>query len=129
MPFSEVEGAEWQNQACEFLRRVPDETPAAKRRRLAKVSVNQTRLSTLDQLRAWGHGLRVATNRGLEAFAQKDSLDCPVGDDGLVAWPPSSCVAADKCPPVLVARMDQGPTNMCAMSFLMKRRTFAKTAT
>ena len=117
--FTATESEEWQRQACEFLRNSPAETPAAKRARLAKVSVSHPRLATLDQLRAWDHGLRVATARGLEAFLHAPLLDCPVGPDGLVQWPADSGIVPGKCPPILVCTSDQGPTNMCGLSFLV----------
>ena len=118
---TEVEGQQWQQQAVEFLRVVPSETPAAKRRRLAKTSVNLNRIATLDHMRCWDHGLRVATGRGLEQFQCKDLLECTVGDDGLVEWPADSGVEPSKCPSFLVTMTDQGSTNLCALGFMQRK--------
>lgn len=118
VPFSEGEADTWQTQVCEFLRRLPDEPPAAKKRRLAKATVALPRLATLDILRCWDHGLRVTCGYGLEAFQAEELLKCGAGSDGLVRWPKASNIPADKAPPMLVFMTDQDSKNMCATCFL-----------
>ena len=72
-------------------------------------------------MRAWDHGLRVTTGRGLEAFACQDLLSSPVGTDGLVHWPADSGISRTSAPPVLCVVSDQASTNLCALNFMRQK--------
>lgn len=120
--FTAEEHQQWQSQLSEFFKVIPDELPAAKRRRLQKVAAGSKheRLASLDWLRAIEHSMIATAAKKFDNFDSRGLLKGYTIDEmETVRFDGQDPDSPPYVPSLLVMCTDQCSTQLCPTAYTM----------